>query len=446
MVYIGNNEIAAFAIKKICGSINQQYDEISMEGSLFYLKDLSETLIERAEQLYIFDVTAFSDSEETIVAEIDKLHRAANADIIIYAPGMSENSHILVSLAALGFTKIITEEENRTLLEAKFRTFIFSEKTSQADSKEELIENRESFYQKMCEENKTFAQIDQAEQQMRDAGNFDDGLLEGFIAPSLQGNELPLHTDNEKMKSESGAFLRIPPTEQEEQEENDFPKCQHPAIKRRTGIIKIAVVGAMKRIGTTTAAMQLVKFLNLDEEQSACYLEHSGTGYVSRIRQRAELDEDDPAMGKISFCNVDLFYKPKKIADIMQQGYRYVVYDYGDFYSLDDFDESSLLDKDIIILVGGFEADELEPMTDALKELDAKNVFYVFNFVDERDRPEVLAMMENQAEKTYFLEHCPSKYAYNPQHGPMFLGILNSDYEKEDVTKGKKKKKRRLFR
>ena len=66
--------------------------------------------------------------------------------------------------------------------------------------------------------------------------------------------------------------------------------------------------------------------------------------------------------------------------------------------------------------------------------------------MDERDRPDVPAMMENQAEKTYFLEHCPSKYAYNPQHGPMFLGILNSDYEKEDVTKGKKKKKRRLFR
>ncbi len=441
MIYIGNNEIAAFAIKKICSSISQQYDEISKGSGLFCLEDLSETLIERAEQLYIFDITAFSDSEETIVAKIDKLHRAVNADIIIYAPGMSENSHILVSLAALGFTKIITEEANRTLLEAKLRTFIFSEKTSQADSKEELIENRESFYQKMCEENRTFAQIDQAERQMRDTGHFDDDLLEGFIAPSLQGKEPPmhkcLHEDNEKTKGKNSAFPQMPPTG------NDFPKHQRPAIKRQNGIIKIAVVGSMKRIGTTTVAMQFTKFLNLDEEQSACYLEHNSTGYVSCMRQRTELDKDDPAMGKISLDNVDLFYKPKKIADIMQQGYRYVVYDYGDFHSCD---ETSLLDKDIIILVGGFEADEMDFMTDALKELDAKNIFYVFNFVDWRDREEVTGMMEYHAAKTYFLDYCPSRYTYNPKHEEIFLGIINSDYEKEDVTKGKGKKKRRLFR
>lgn len=58
-------------------------------------------------------------------------------------------------------------------------------------------------------------------------------------------------------------------------------------------------------------------------------------------------DEDvtfDEQLGKITYQNVDMFYKKDKISDILKLGYDYYIYDFGT-YRPDDFVLISFLEK-----------------------------------------------------------------------------------------------------
>lgn len=128
---------------------------------------------------------------------------------------------------------------------------------------------------------------------------------------------------------------------------------------------------------------------------------------------------------------------------IISSGYQYIVYDYGDIKSIS---QSSAFEKDIIILVGGAEPDEIRAMTAAMEVFNQKNVFYFFNFTPFSDREELLDMMEGYRNKTFFLDYIPDKFCYNPDLGGAFARMMESDYEVEDLTTGKEKRLGRIFR
>lgn len=431
MLYVGNNEMGAFALLKLSRKMDHiKYEDFPVEPGA-RLSDYVDELISDPKDLYIIDITSFSDSEEDIVNAVDRICRGVNCDIIIYAPDMDPQSTILISFKAIGYSKIITQMVNQTQLLQELLTAIEQPKVSPENIQEELIEQRNDEYDEAYESNPVLAAID--ERMTITNPDFD------FQIPSMADvvkEEVPAVSALEPEKAEKSDIITKPKPQ-------THKKVQKSQQRSGSRTLKIAVIGAMRRIGTTTVALQLVKYLNDQEEHAAAYLQYNNSDFITDLKEICCADVDTGKPDKITFANTDIFSDPRKVNGIISSGYQYIVYDYGDIKSIS---QSSAFEKDIIIIVGGAEPDEIRAMTAAMEVFNQKNVFYFFNFTPLSDRKELLDMMEGYRNKTFFLDYIPDKFCYNPDLGGAFARMMESDYEVEDLTTGKEKRLGRIFR
>ena len=432
MLYVGNNEMGAFALLKLSRKMDHiKYEDFPVEPGA-KLSDYADKLISDPKDLYIIDITSFSDSEEDIVNAVDRICRGVNCDIIIYAPDLDPQSTILISFKAIGYNKIITQMMNQTQLLQELLTAIEQPKVSPENVQEELIEQRSDEYDAVYESNPVLAAID--ERMTITNPDFD------FQIPSMAdvvNEEVPADSDLEEPEKAEKSDIITKPKPQ------THKKVQKSQQRSGSRTLKIAVIGAMRRIGTTTVALQLVKYLNEQEEHAAAYLQYNNSDFITDLKEICCADVDTGKPDKITFANTDIFSDPRKVNGIISSGYQYIVYDYGDIKSIS---QSSAFEKDIIILVGGAEPDEIRAMTAAMEVFNQKNVFYFFNFTPFSDREELLDMMEGYRNKTFFLDYIPDKFCYNPDLGGAFARMMESDYEVEDLTTGKEKRLGRIFR
>ena len=432
MLYVGNNEMGAFALLKLSRKMDHiKYEDFPVEPGA-KLSDYADKLISDPKDLYIIDITSFSDSEEDIVNAVDRICRGVNCDIIIYAPDLDPQSTILISFKAIGYNKIITQMMNQTQLLQELLSAIEQPKVSPENVQEELIEQRSDEYDAVYESNPVLAAID--ERMTITNPDFD------FQIPSMAdvvNEEVPADSDLEDPEKAEKSDIITKPKPQ------THKKVQKSQQRSGSRTLKIAVIGAMRRIGTTTVALQLVKYLNDQEEHAAAYLQYNNSDFITDLKEICCADVDPAKPDKITFANTDIFSDPRKVNGIISSGYQYIVYDYGDIKSIS---QSSAFEKDIIILVGGAEPDEIRAMTAAMEVFNQKNVFYFFNFTPFSDREELLDMMEGYRNKTFFLDYIPDKFCYNPDLGGAFARMMESDYEVEDFTTGKEKRLGRIFR
>lgn len=427
MVYAGINIMAEYALSRISAELGYDYHVFSAEqGSR--LEESLEELILKGSDIYIIDISTFSDSEESLVSCVDRLCRAVNCDIIIYAPDTVPSARVLTSFKAIGYDKIISETMNQTLLHEQFKECIMRPPVSTApeDVQEDLIMQRDDILDYFIEENPVLAAMENAE------------------TPAAAANDFEEEKGTLDYRSVITEHVAVKENERENKSEVKKPKNPFSNVKlKRTRTLKIAVLGSMSRIGTTTAALQLVKYFNDQEEHSAAYLQYNDSSFMHYMRENCDVDSSDDRIGKISLSNVDLYDDPKKINTIIASGYNYIVYDYG---SIDDADHSSVFEKDIILLIGGGEPDEVEKMAAAIEIFSQKNVFYIFDFVPASDHNEIMRLMEGLANRTFFMDYIPDKFRYDPKLGKAFSSIMSSDYEMEDLTTGKEKRIGRIFR
>lgn len=432
MLYVGNNEMGAFALLKLSRKMDHiKYEDFPVEPGA-KLSDYADKLISDPKDLYIIDITSFSDSEEDIVNAVDRICRGVNCDIIIYAPDLDPQSTILISFKAIGYNKIITQMMNQTQLLQELISAIEQPKVSPENVQEELIEQRSDEYDAVYESNPVLAAID--ERMTITNPDFD------FQIPSMAdvvNEQVPADSDLEEPEKAEKSDIITKPKPQ------THKKVQKSQQRSGSRTLKIAVIGAMRRIGTTTVALQLVKHLNDQEEHAAAYLQYNNSDFITDLKEICCADVDTGKPDKITFANTDIFSDPRKVNGIISSGYQYIVYDYGDIKSIS---QSSAFEKDIIILVGGAEPDEIRSMTAAMEVFNQKNVFYFFNFTPLSDREELLDMMEGYRNKTFFLDYIPDKFCYNPDLGGAFARMMESDYEVEDLTTGKEKRLGRIFR
>lgn len=432
MLYVGNNEMGAFALLKLSRKMDHiKYEDFPVEPGA-KLSDYADKLISDPKDLYIIDITSFSDSEEDIVNAVDRICRGVNCDIIIYAPDLDPQSTILISFKAIGYNKIITQMMNQTQLLQELISAIEQPKVSPENVQEELIEQRSDEYDAVYESNPVLAAID--ERMTITNPDFD------FQIPSMAdvvNEEVPADSDLEEPEKAEKSDIITKPKPQ------THKKVQKSQQRSGSRTLKIAVIGAMRRIGTTTVALQLVKYLNDQEEHAAAYLQYNNSDFITDLKEICCADVDTGKPDKITFANTDIFSDPRKVSGIISSGYQYIVYDYGDIKSIS---QSSAFEKDIIIIVGGGEPDEIRAMTAAMEVFNQKNVFYFFNFTPLSDREELLDMMEGYRNKTFFLDYIPDKFCYNPDLGGAFARMMESDYEVEDLTTGKEKRLGRIFR
>lgn len=190
----------------------------------------------------------------------------------------------------------------------------------------------------------------------------------------------------------------------------DIPVEEQDTTKRNR--VTISVGGAYPRMGTTTLAVQLVKYL-LYCGKKACYIEMNSSGFVQMLQEVYELEELVQDKGKVRYGSVDMYYRQDLIPEILHMDYEYFVYDYGAFKS-PDFNKISFLEKDIKLMTVGSNPGELQSATELIGNIFYQDIKYVFNFTSSADQADLLEMMGDKAGDTFFLDYCPDMFHYVP--------------------------------
>lgn len=168
----------------------------------------------------------------------------------------------------------------------------------------------------------------------------------------------------------------------------------------------IAVAGAGHRIGATTQAMQICLYVKaLGYKAAVIEMAASAlTGYTQISDEAVLFDEHH-----FRVEGTDIYNDRTCILDGKSQ-YDYLILDYGCFSDLTE--PADYLRNDILVAVCGAKPSEVELAADVLR-VDNGTIHYIFSFVPQRDRPDVLASMEQYGERTYFADWTPDYFLYS---------------------------------
>lgn len=199
---------------------------------------------------------------------------------------------------------------------------------------------------------------------------------------------------------------------------------------------KIGITGSCSRMGTTTQALQLVKYLQL-KGYKACYFEVNANHYVETLAEFYESAHDE-YLGKVTFAKVDMYYKQEHLPVILQQEYDYFIFDFG-CYSDTDFNKTSFLEKDLRIFCMGTKADEMPYTQAVLMNEFYKDVLYIYSFTSNQDQEDIIDLMEDRAQNTFFASWAPDPFILaSPEIYEKILPV-------ESVSTEETKKKKRGF-
>lgn len=185
---------------------------------------------------------------------------------------------------------------NQTQLLQELISAIEQPKVSPENVQEELIEQRSDEYDAVYESNPVLAAID--ERMTITNPDFD------FQIPSMAdvvNEEVPADSDLEEPEKAEKSDIITKPKPQ------THKKVQKSQQRSGSRTLKIAVIGAMRRIGTTTVALQLVKYLNDQEEHAAAYLQYNNSDFITDLKEICCADVDTGKPDKITFANTDIF-------------------------------------------------------------------------------------------------------------------------------------------
>lgn len=236
------------------------------------------------------------------------------------------------------------------------------------------------------------------------------------------------------------ATVEIPQEEAEKMEE------QKPAPDAEKQTV-VAVAGCMHRIGTTTQALQIVKYLQV-LGHTACYVEMNETGFVETVRDMyVEAKDTEDNRVCVTYGGVDLYPPMGLIGSIRDMPYEYIVYDFG---VVDEFGQNTMaqyLEKDVRVVVGGVAPTEMQAMAQIMASPILKsNSYYIFSFVAEGDKDEVLELMMDKADYTGFAEYTPDAFTYTSASEDLYKRMLKAEKMRKSGKKSglfKKNKKKR---
>lgn len=190
------------------------------------------------------------------------------------------------------------------------------------------------------------------------------------------------------------------------------------------GIINIA--GALPRMGTTTLALQLVRFLQ-DNGYDTCYVEMSRQNYIWGAMNVYSEVSMDKTIGKTNCMGISMF--PGDRIEALREGrstYDYVVCDFGNL-SDTTFNKQQFIGGDCAILVCGNKPNELFRTEDAIRDPVFEDALTVFNFTDPSDQAEIRAMMMDRGEMTGFLPYIPDPFHAGKEYakGDFFQRLMD---------------------
>lgn len=212
---------------------------------------------------------------------------------------------------------------------------------------------------------------------------------------------------------------------------------------RSTKITTVGIIGIMPRIGTTTQAVMLTRYLN-EAGIRACYVEENDTQFcdcLMTLYDDVSYDSDRDCLVKE---NLTLYKEETRSFVATDVAYRIV--DYG-YITKNGFPEN-YLKKDIKIIVCGTAPLEIANLISNVEMMYDVDLHYIFSLSDEQHYQEVLEVMGTKKDKCFLSPNIPDsfdfftqpcRYIYNSilnLNIPPVSGV-NSNNQKSD-----KKKKR----
>lgn len=212
---------------------------------------------------------------------------------------------------------------------------------------------------------------------------------------------------------------------------------------RPTKITTVGIIGIMPRIGTTTQAVMLTRYLN-EAGIRACYVEENDTQFcdcLMTLYDDVSYDSDRDCLVKE---NLTLYKEETRSFVATDVAYRIV--DYG-YITKNGFPEN-YLKKDIKIIVCGTAPLEIANLIANVEMMYDVDLNYIFSLSDEQHYQEVLEVMGTKKDKCFLSPNIPDsfdfftqpcRYIYNSilnLNIPPVSGV-NSNNQKSD-----KKKKR----
>ena len=202
----------------------------------------------------------------------------------------------------------------------------------------------------------------------------------------------------------------------------------------------IGVCGTQTRIGTTTQAIQLVKYFQYARIK-ACYIEANNSNYIQSIPTLYDVEGHNQKLGKIRFENTDFFYDLSQISEVLSFDYAVYVYDFG---ILSEQNIYPYLEKDLKILVCGTLPWEMDSTNKAIGRLDDKDIQYIFNFTCKSIRSSLQQFMLDKSSHTFFSELIPNMFSFCTANKPVYEAIAKKLSFVKKLSRQPKKKK--LFR
>ena len=184
---------------------------------------------------------------------------------------------------------------------------------------------------------------------------------------------------------------------------NDLPKPEEETVAPDG--MQIGVAGSQSRIGTTTQAIQLCKYL-LFKGYTAAYVELNDSLFIKGLKDWIAVKE---GKGCIQYGSLELYYDLSVLPEIKKQ-YQYLVYDYGR-YTGRDFNKLSFLEKDKKIFVCGASSSELDETVKLLKSDFYTDCEFIFSFVPEGDQKDIRKMIAD-GRRASFAPWTPDPFVY----------------------------------
>ena len=169
----------------------------------------------------------------------------------------------------------------------------------------------------------------------------------------------------------------------------------------------ITVAGCMPRIGTTTQALQLARYIAECSDYKVAYVECNAQNYIWSASEMYYAVKKDKTGGHINLEGLDLYAK-ERLEELTAGGVDidFLVCDYGDMNAR-EFDKKGFLNGSVKIFVGGVKPNELYYSERALRIPEYADAVYVFSYVPKQDQEEIRQNMGMHAEDTFFAPYTP---------------------------------------
>lgn len=219
----------------------------------------------------------------------------------------------------------------------------------------------------------------------------------------------------------------------------DVYQIQNPAIKEefisaaeKFSSVEIAVGGSMPRIGTTTIAIQLIKFLQ-SEGKTACYVDLSNTDYMDLVTNYYDTEKHENDLNKFTLVGVDIYTKVTQeiLYQIHVRNYNFIIYDTGSLLN-NSINTADFLRKSIKLLCVGNKPNENKALKSVANTLYNTKINYVYSFVPDDEIDDIREELEKWfGSACYFASYIPDAFSLNNSSRTMFKAILSEYFPVE---------------